>query len=157
MKWKEICKCQGWEDGESWWRIETNGGLLCDRPKPTLGCSAIGRRRTRYLKKLKIKFLSFFLSFFLPYSDSFCLLTKGAKGYRCTWSHSVTYKHSVRLLWIRVWVIAGTLAWQHTTLTLHKTSMPPVGFKPAIPAGKQSQTHALECMATGIGQKYSTW
>jgi hypothetical protein len=29
-----------------WRRIETKGGLLFDRPKPTMGCSAIGRKRS---------------------------------------------------------------------------------------------------------------
>jgi hypothetical protein len=41
-------------------------------------------------------------------------------------------------------------------LTIHnihnrQTSMPPVGFKPAIPAGERLQTHALDCAAAGIG------
>jgi len=36
-----------------------------------------------------------------------------------------------------------------TTLT---DFMPPVGFEPAIPAGKQQQTHALDHAATGIGK-----
>jgi len=33
-KEKEIFKCWEWEDGESWWRIEKNGRILFDRPKP---------------------------------------------------------------------------------------------------------------------------
>jgi hypothetical protein len=33
------------DDGESWWQIGKNGRILFDRPKPTAGCSAIGRRR----------------------------------------------------------------------------------------------------------------
>jgi hypothetical protein len=32
-----------------------------------------------------------------------------------------------------------------------QTSMPPAGFKPTISASKRSQTHALDCVATGIG------
>ena len=32
-----------------------------------------------------------------------------------------------------------------------KTSMPPAGFEPTIPAGERSQTHALDRKATGIG------
>jgi hypothetical protein len=45
-----------------------------------------------------------------------------------------------------------------------QTSMPPVGFEPAIPAAERPQTHALDCGATGtiiviIGRKKygSTW
>ena len=30
---------------ESWWQIGKNGRTLFDRPKPTVGCSANGRRR----------------------------------------------------------------------------------------------------------------
>ena len=43
--WKEIFKCWERDVGESWWRIEKNGRTLFDRPKPTVGCSANGRRR----------------------------------------------------------------------------------------------------------------
>jgi hypothetical protein len=32
-----------------------------------------------------------------------------------------------------------------------QTSMPPVGFGPAVPAGERPQTHVLDCAATGIG------
>ena len=32
---------------ESWWQIGQNGRTLFDRPKPTVGCSANGRRRRR--------------------------------------------------------------------------------------------------------------
>jgi len=34
-------------DRESWWQIGKNGRTLFDRPKPTVGCSANGRRRRR--------------------------------------------------------------------------------------------------------------
>jgi len=39
-----------------------------------------------------------------------------------------------------------------TTHNTHnrQTSMPPVGFEPTISAGKQPQTYALDCVATGI-------
>jgi len=30
--------------------------------------------------------------------------------------------------------------------------MPPVGFEPTIPTREWLQTHALDCMATGIGK-----
>ena len=45
-KQKEIFRCWEWEDGESWWQIGKIGRTLFDRPKPTLGCSANGRRRS---------------------------------------------------------------------------------------------------------------
>jgi len=32
------------EDGKSWWQIGKNGRTLFDRSKPTVGCSANGRR-----------------------------------------------------------------------------------------------------------------
>jgi len=40
-----------------------------------------------------------------------------------------------------------------TTHNTHnrQTSMPPVGFKPTIPASKRPQTHALDRAATGVG------
>jgi hypothetical protein len=44
------------------------------------------------------------------------------------------------------------------TLTRDKTSMPPAGFEPAIPASGRRQTHTLDCAATGIGNLYGyTW
>jgi hypothetical protein len=43
-----------------------------------------------------------------------------------------------------------------TTHSTHKrqTSMPPVGFEPAIPASERLQTHALDGAATGIGLQH---
>jgi hypothetical protein len=35
------------DDEESWLQIGKNGRILFDRPKPTAGCSANGRRRIR--------------------------------------------------------------------------------------------------------------
>ena len=43
-KYKEIFKCWEWEVGESWWQIGKYGRTLFDRPKPTVGCSANGRK-----------------------------------------------------------------------------------------------------------------
>jgi tetrahydromethanopterin S-methyltransferase subunit F len=44
-------------------------------------------------------------------------------------------------------------------LTTHKThkrqtSVPPVGFEPAIPASERPQTHALDCAVKGIGRRH---
>jgi len=51
-RWKEDVKIylkvlgvRRWR--ESWWQIGKNGRTLFDRPKPTVGCSANGRRRRR--------------------------------------------------------------------------------------------------------------
>ena len=38
-----------------------------------------------------------------------------------------------------------------TRLNKRQTSMPPVGFEPAIPAGGRLQTYVLDRAATGIG------
>ena len=45
-KLKEIFKCWEREDGESWWQVGKNGRTLFERPKPRVGCSANGRRRS---------------------------------------------------------------------------------------------------------------
>jgi hypothetical protein len=65
-------------------------------------------------------------------------------------SHSDT-THSVGLLWTSDQPVAETSTWQHTTLTRHKTSISPAGFKPTIPESERPQTHALDRGATGIG------
>jgi hypothetical protein len=39
--------------GESWRQIGKSNKIFFDRPKPTAGCSANGRRRRRSLKSLK--------------------------------------------------------------------------------------------------------
>ena len=39
----------------------------------------------------------------------------------------------------------------YTTFTTGKTSMPPVGFEPGIPASERPKTHALDRAATAIG------
>jgi hypothetical protein len=61
--------------------------------------------------------------------------------------HSDT-PHSVGLLWTSDRPVAGT---KHDT---HKrqTSMSPAGFEPAITAGERLQTHALDCVGTGIDE-----
>jgi hypothetical protein len=48
--------------------------------------------------------------------------------------------------------VAETSTLQHTQHS-QQTSMPPVGFEPAIPAAERLQTHALDRSATGIGNK----
>ena len=58
-------------------------------------------------------------------------------------SHSYT-PHLVRVHWMSDQPDAETSTWQHNTHN-RQPSMPPVGFKPAIPESQQPQSHALEC------------
>ena len=60
---------------------------------------------------------------------------------------------SVGLFWARDRPDAETSTWLHTTLK-RQISMLPTGFEPTIPAGKRSQTHALDRAATGIGRHW---
>lgn len=48
--------------------------------------------------------------------------------------HRRTYRQLVRPLWMSDRPVAGTSTSQQTTLTRDKTSMPPAGFEPAVPA-----------------------
>ena len=64
-------------------------------------------------------------------------------------SHSDT-PHSVGLLWTRDRPVAETSTWQHTTHTTHRHPCHPAVFEPAISASERSQTHNLDCPATGI-------
>ena len=99
------------------------------------------------IQAAKHKYL-FFLSFFLSFS---------------VWPLLPTHCRQRGLLLITVdntrWDSSGRelgpsqrfLSVQHN---IHKrqTSMPPAGFKPAIPASERLQTYALDHVATGIGQ-----
>jgi hypothetical protein len=60
--------------------------------------------------------------------------------------------HPVGLLWTSDKPDAETSTWQHTRLTRDRYPVSPAGFEPAIPASEWPQTHALVCVATGIGQ-----
>jgi hypothetical protein len=64
-------------------------------------------------------------------------------------SHSDT-PHSVWLLPKSDQPVAETSTWQHTTLNKWRTSMPPLGFGPAIPASERLQTHVFARAATSI-------
>ena len=44
----------------------------------------------------------------------------------------------------------------YLTALKRKTSVPPVGFEPAIPGSERSQTHVLDRAATGIGSSISS-
>jgi hypothetical protein len=67
------------DDGESWWQIGKNGRILFDRPKPTVGCSASGRRRIdEGLFWYFVKCLDFSVRFIL-----FCSGTRAVSGRFC--------------------------------------------------------------------------
>jgi len=72
------------------------------------------------------------------------------------WLHSHT-PHLVGFPWMSHPPTAETSTWQHTPLKNRENSKPLAGFKLAIPATKQPQTHALGRMATGINQYSYTW
>ena len=61
-------------------------------------------------------------------------------------SHSDT-PNLVGFLWTSDQPDAETTTWQHS----RKTSIPPAGFEPAVPASVRPQTHALDLATTGIG------
>jgi len=58
---------------------------------------------------------------------------------------------SVGLLWTSHQPDVETSTWQQTSHKT-KTSMPPVGFEPAIPASERPQTHVLNRASTGTGK-----
>jgi hypothetical protein len=63
------------------------------------------------------------------------------------------FTQTAGLSWTSDHPVARPLPTQDKTTYKHKrqTSMPRVGFEPAIPATKQPQTYALDRAATGIG------
>jgi hypothetical protein len=95
-----------------------------------------------------------FIKFYSFRSPSlFCLSTVGVE---VVYFHLITLKHtsqSVGLLWTRDRPVAETYTWQHKHCT-RQTSMPPVGFEPAIPARARPQTYALDRAATGVGENF---
>jgi len=65
--------------------------------------------------------------------------------------HIHTHTHAEGILWTRDWPVEKASTWQHKILRKDRqTSIPPAGFKPAIPACERPQTHALDCAATGM-------
>jgi hypothetical protein len=94
---------------------------------------------------------SYLLTYLLSPSLFYLLVHSRCRGF--LWFHLITLKHtphSVRLLWTRDRPVAETSIWQHKHCT-RQTSMPPVGYEPAIPATARPQTNALNRAATGIG------
>jgi hypothetical protein len=71
------------------------------------------------------------------------LIVEVTSSHAITHTHTHTHTHKVGLLWTSDQVVADAAT--YTTHNKHKrqTSMTSVGFKPAIPANKWSQTYAL--------------
>jgi hypothetical protein len=65
-----------------------------------------------------------------------------------SWSHSDT-QQSVKLLWTSDQPDAETSTWQHRTLTKNKNPCHWQDLNPPIPAIEWSQTHVLDCAASG--------
>jgi hypothetical protein len=89
--------------------------------------------------------------FFLRPSLFYLLVHSRCQGF--LQFHLITLKctpQSVGLIWTRDQPVTDTSTWQHKHCT-RQTSMPLVGFKPAITANAWPQTYALDCVATGIG------
>jgi hypothetical protein len=68
-------------------------------------------------------------------------------------SLTITYRHATVC---RTPLVEGSARCKDLYLTTYntrnrQTSMPPVGFEPAIPAGVRPQTHASDSAATGNG------
>ena len=56
----------------------------------------------------------------------------------------------------KIFLVEGSVRRRDLYLTSHnthkiQTSMSPAGFEPAIPGSGRSQTHVLDCTATGMG------
>ena len=62
----------------------------------------------------------------------------------------MTHIHWVGHSWARVRPVTETSTCTTLNTHLRKTSMPPVGFEPAIPPSERPQTHALGRAATRI-------
>jgi hypothetical protein len=64
-----------------------------------------------------------------------------------------THTHTIGRTFLDEWSAHAKTSYL-TTHNPHKrqTSMPPVGFEPAIPASERPQAHALDRAATGIGR-----
>jgi hypothetical protein len=72
-----------------------------------------------------------------------------------SWGFEITHNdttQSVGLLWTSDQPIAETCTWQTHNTHNRQISMPLAGFKPAIPA-RRLQTHALDCLAIGMGSQ----
>jgi hypothetical protein len=99
-------------------------------------------------------FPSLCISYLLFRSPSLFYLLVHSRCRRFLFSLYHTHtSQSAGLLWTSDRPVAQTSTSQHKHCT-RQTSMPPVGFKPTIPASARPQTYALDRKATGIGLSY---
>ena len=83
---------------------------------------------------------SLVLSFFTSLTSVYPLIV-GVEGYCCTWSHSMTHTHTLG------WTPLDEGQNGHT----RQGSTTIAEFEPANSASARSQTYALDCAATGVG------
>jgi hypothetical protein len=89
-----------------------------------------------------------FLSFYLAQQPNSGL---GRLILEVSRSHKIRHTQLVGIHWTSDQLVAGTATFDNTQHSQRQTSLPPGGFEPTIPAREQSQTHALDRAATGIG------
>ena len=120
---------------------------MFDRPKPTAGCSANGRRRIRNVSELN---LSHHIECTQDFCGSFFPMRNSPLVGRGLLTAEISRSRSVGLLWTWDHPDVGT-----STCIAHNTHdkhpWPPEGFEPAIPGSVRPQTHASERAVTGTG------
>jgi hypothetical protein len=95
--------------------------------------------------------------FLLSQSDVSTLLTV---GHCCTWSHSDTHTHSVRLLWTSDQPVAETTSWQHTTLTRDRQPCPRQDSNPQCQQAKGHRPRVrplCHCDRPHVSQSSKCW
>jgi hypothetical protein len=80
---------------------------------------------------------------------------RGTKPLHC-WGFEIILRHTTLGL---TPLDEGSVHRRDFYLTAHnkhqrQASVPPTGFQPTIPSSGRSQTHDLDCAATGIGSRY---
>ena len=99
---------------EAPWNFLDQSVIFLDTGPGTV-CLQLMRHRANYseaLRRVTVPIRTFLISL-----NSFYLLIEGVVDHCCTWSHSVTYTHSVGLLWTSDQPVAGTSTRLHTTFT----------------------------------------
>jgi hypothetical protein len=95
---------------------------------------------------LIVKALIFFF-----YHGAAALVGQGLLIVVDSWSHSVRHTTLARTPLVEWPARHRDLYLTAYTIHNRQTSILPAGFKPTIPASERLQTHALDCVATGIG------
>jgi hypothetical protein len=89
---------------------------------------------------------------FAVHPSSIYLLTVGVEGFYFSLDHTQTHPTVGRTPLDEGSARRRDLCLVTQTLYKRQTTMPLVGFEPAIPASARRQTYALDRAATGIGQ-----